>query len=67
MIVPPVDRDGHDLWAEAPLTRRTRYPYETRGDLMKKTLQEKLQARQINPPNGLLYSGLMQIVKLLNR
>ena len=34
---------------------------------MKKTQQEKLQARQINPPNGLLYSGLMQIVKLLNR
>ena len=33
---------------------------------MKKTLQEKLQARQVKLPNGLLYAILMLVVKILN-
>ena len=33
---------------------------------MKKTLQEKLQARQGKLPNGLLYAILMLVVKILN-
>mgnify|MGYP006868414460 CR=1 FL=1 len=34
---------------------------------MKKTLQEKLLARQVKTPNGLLYWILMLVVKVLNR
>lgn len=33
---------------------------------MKKTLQEKLLARQVKTPNGLLYWILMLVVKILN-
>lgn len=33
---------------------------------MKKTLQEKLLARQVKTPNGLLYWILMLVVKVLN-
>ena len=44
----------------------TNIEYESQKTPMKKTLQEKLLARQVKTPNGLLYWILMLVVKVLN-